>query len=231
MSEELNQPQGENQEVNPAEQNQDNPVDNQQPPEQPQTQPQPSENTTLENINTEDTTQVAEMLNTKGFDLNKLQAEFDKNGDITEETRKELAKAGITEEILNGYIEGRWAVVEKQMTDIANSVGGQDAFESICNWARANLSEEEKAIYSSTQDPVMIKTILRDLKNRMENSEGIIPQQIQGSGDSASGDYFKSMAEIEEAINDPKYAKDEVYRQKVARKITASREAGMVELK
>jgi hypothetical protein len=199
--------------------------------EQPPVEKKEEDETPLENIDANDEGQVAEMLNHKGFDLNKLQEEFDQNGDITEETRAELAKVGITKEILDSYIEGRWAVVEKQMDDIAASVGGREAFESICNWARANLSEEERAVYSSFHDPASIKIAIRDLKNRMESKEGYIPQQIQGSGDTASNDYFQSMAEIEEAINDPKYAKDEVYRQKVARKITASREAGMVELK
>lgn len=191
---------------------------------------QPPE-TTIEDIDQNDDKQVAEMLNHKGFDMNKLQEEFDKYGDITEETRKELEKVGITGAILDSYIEGRWAVVEKQMTEIANSVGGRETFDSICNWARANLSEEERAAYSNTQNPVLIKAILRDLKNRMENSDGIVPQQLTGNESSSSGDYFQSMAEVEEAINDPKYAKDEVYRSKVARKITASREAGVLELK
>jgi len=199
--------------------------------QQPPVEKEEENKTTLENIDQNNDTQVAEMLNHKGFDLNKLQSEFDENGDITEETRKELEKVGITKEILDSYIEGRWAIVERQMDEIANSIGGKDTFDSVINWARANLSEEEKAVYSNIHDPALIKIAVRDLKNRMEGSDGVIPQQITGSESASSGDYFQSMAEIEEAINNPKYAKDEVYRQKVAQKITASREAGMVELK
>lgn len=227
------QPPQDTEEVNSPEDNQETTDTTVATPEETQETPpvEKKEETTIENINQEDDTQVAEMLNHKGFDLNKLQDEFDQYGDITEETRKELAKVGITGDILDSYIEGRMAVVEKTMTEIANSIGGQETFDSIVNWARANLSEEEKAAYSATQDPIMIKAILRDLKNRMENSDGIIPQQITGSESGAGGDYFQSMAEVEEAINDPKYAKDEVYRQKVARKITASREAGILEIK
>lgn len=239
MSEEQinQQPPQDTEEVNSSAPEEGKEEENNTPPEESQQeQKEPpveekKEDKPLEDIDTNDDTQVAEMLNHKGFDLNKLQDEFDKYGNITEATRKELEKAGITGEILDSYIEGRWAVVEKQMTEIANSIGGQEVFESVCNWARANLSEEEKAAYSATQDPVLIKAILRDLKNRMENSDGVIPQQITGSESNSGGDYFQSMAEVEDAINDPKYAKDEVYRQKVAQKITASREAGILELK
>ena len=39
------------------------------------------------------------------------------------------------------------------------------------------------------------------------------------------------MTEVEEAINDPRYSKDPVYRAKVAQKLTASREAGILEIK
>lgn len=236
MSEEQinQQPPQNTEEVNSPENNQETTDTTVDTPEETQETPpveKKEEETVLDNIDQNDEKQVAEMLNHKGFDLNKLQDEFDKYGDITAETRKELEKVGITGEILDSYIEGRWAVVEKQMTEIANSIGGQETFDSICNWARANLSEEERTAYSNTQDPVLIKAILRDLKNRMENTDGVIPQQLTGGEGSSSGDYFQSMAEVEEAINDPKYAKDEVYRSKVAQKITASREAGILELK
>ena len=63
---------------------------------------------------------VADFLGNKGFDLEKLQEEFNQYGDITPETREALAKIGITEEILDGYIEGRIAIVEKQMNEIAD---------------------------------------------------------------------------------------------------------------
>ena len=40
-------------------------------------------------------------------------------------------------------------------------------------------------------------------------------------------DIFRSQAEMFEAINNPKYRKDEAYRHDVQRKVTASREAGI----
>lgn len=219
----------ETQEVTPPEECQQE--TKQQEETQPPVEQKKEEDEDLSKVDTTDDAQVAEVLNHKGFDLNKLQDEFDTNGDITAATRKELEKVGITKEILDSYIEGRYALVEKQMNEIAESIGGKETFENVCNWARANLSDEEKAVYDGIHDPALIKIALRDLKNRMENSDGVIPHQIQGGSNNASGDYFQSMAEVEDAINDPKYSKDEVYRQKVAQKISASREAGYLELK
>ena len=66
----------------------------------------------------------------------------------------------------------------------------------------------------------------------MNDSEGYVPQaQLQGGAGENRGNYFESMAEVEEAINDPRYSKDPVYRAKVAQKLTASREAGVLEIK
>ena len=73
--------------------------------------------------------------------------------------------------------------------------------------------------------------ILKDLEQRMNDSEGYLPQQLQGGAGGGQGNYFESMAEVEEAINDPKYSKDPTYRAKIAKKITASREAGVLEIK
>lgn len=182
----------------------------------------------VENIDINDDKAVADTLTSKGFDFNKLQDEWEQYGDITAETREALAQQGITKEILDGYIEGRIAIVQKQMDEIAESIGGKDEFEAIRNWAIANLTEDEKKAIDKVHEPILIKGILRDLKARMHDSDGYLPKQVQGDGSTTSADLFQSMAEVQEAIRNPKYAKDEVYRAKVAQKITASREAGLI---
>lgn len=171
------------------------------------------------------------ILKEKGFNYDELQKEFDEKGELSEDTFKKLEAVGIPKEVALNYIEGRKVMVERTWDDISSVVGGREKMNSICEWARANLSEAEKQSIDAVTDPNLIKIILKDLNNRMNEKEGIIPQQITGDGGDESGNYFKSMAEVEDAINDPKYAKNEVYRNEVARKISASREAGFLEIK
>ena len=102
---------------------------------------------------------------------------------------------------------------------------------TVVEWAKNNLSAEEKKSIDAIHDPAVIKIILKDLENRMNDSEGYLPQQLQGGAGESRGNYFESMAEVEDAINDPRYSKDPVYRAKVAQKLTASREAGVIEIK
>lgn len=183
-----------------------------------------------ETIDTEE--KATELLESKGFDYDALTKEFQANGDLLPETRTKLEKQGITGEILDAYIEGQKAIIQRQMEDIATVVGGMDNMESIVEWAKTSLSDDEKRSIEAVHDPAVIKIILKDLEKRMNEDEGYVPpQQLQGGAGVSLDSYYESMAEVEEAINDPRYSKDPVYRAKVANKISASREAGVLEIK
>ena len=72
--------------------------------------------------------------------------------------------------------------------------------------------------------------ILKDLKARMEDKEGHVPEQIVGSGGAAPRDVYESMAEMKADISNPQYHKDEAFRNKVLMKIQASKAAGTIRL-
>lgn len=232
MSEELNNQPQNNEVTNPAENNDAN----------TQTEADKNlENTTVETKETEKTNdysdvntaeQASAVLESKGFDYEALTEEFQANGDLLPETRTKLAAQGITGEILDTYIEGQKAIIQRHMEDISTVVGGMEQMAAVVEWAKNNLSAEEKKSIDAVHDPAVIKIILKDLENRMNDSEGYVPQaQLQGGAGEIRGNYSESMAEVEEAINDPRYSKDPVYRAKVAQKLTASREAGVLEIK
>lgn len=232
MSEELNNQPQNNEVTNPAENNDAN----------TQTEADKNlENTTVETKETEKTNdysdvntaeQASAVLESKGFDYEALTEEFQANGDLLPETRAKLAAQGISGEILDTYIEGQKAIIQRHMEDISTVVGGMEQMAAVVEWAKNNLSAEEKKSIDAVHDPAVIKIILKDLENRMNDSEGYVPQaQLQGGAGEIRGNYFESMAEVEEAINDPRYSKDPVYRAKVAQKLTASREAGVLEIK
>ena len=185
--------------------------------------------TDYSNVNTRE--EASEVLESKGFDMQALSDEFQANGDLTPATRAKLAKQGFTKEIVDNFIQGQQLIVQRTMEDIASVVGGVEQMQTVVEWARANLPADVKASYDKIHDPVMIKVLLKDLERQMNDSEGYLPQQLQGGAGESRGNYFESMHEVEEAINDPRYSQDPVYRAKVAQKLTASREAGVLEIK
>lgn len=229
MSEELTNNEPQNTEVsNPAE----NEVDT-----ATETNVENVKDTTVEETTTTDYSKVntreeaSEVLESKGFDMQALSDEFQANGDLTPATRAKLAKQGFTKEIVDNFIQGQQLIVQRTMEDIASVVGGVEQMQTVVEWARANLPADVKASYDKIHDPVMIKVLLKDLERQMNDSEGYLPQQLQGGAGESRGNYFESMHEVEEAINDPRYSSDPVYRAKVAQKLTASREAGVLEIK
>jgi hypothetical protein len=185
--------------------------------------------TDYSNVNTRE--EASEVLESKGFDMQALSDEFQANGDLTPATRAKLAKQGFTQEVVDNFIQGQQLIVQRTMEDIASVVGGVEQMQTVVEWARANLPPALKASYDKIHDPVMIKVLLKDLERQMNDSEGYLPQQLQGGAGESRGNYFESMHEVEEAINDPRYSSDPVYRAKVAQKLTASREAGVLEIK
>ena len=231
MSEELNNQPQETEVNSPAENTVDTVQEETTEETQTTTVEEQKTTETPDYSNVETVEQASEVLESKGFDMDALTEEFQANGDLSPETRAKLAAQGFTEEIVNTYIAGQQALVQKHMEDIASVVGGMEQMATVCEWARNNLPKELRDSYDKIHDPAVLKVILKDLERQMNDSEGVIPQQLQGGAGERGGDYFESMAEVEEAINDPRYSKDPVYRNKVAQKLTASREAGVIEIK
>lgn len=171
--------------------------------------------------------QAKEVLQTKGFDYVALQKEYLETGNISETTRNQLAEVGITNELVDNFIEGQIAKAEQERNELATCVGGRENFDNIIKWASENLSEAEIKSINGITDKSVITIILKDLKNRMEEKEGITPNYTNGEAGKIVKDIFRSQAEMFEAISNPKYRVDEAYRADVQRKVTASREAGV----
>ena len=174
-----------------------------------------------------DESEVADALKGVGFDYDSLCQEYITTGGIGEKTRAELAKVGITGTIIDNYIVGMQAKAQQDYNEVAEVVGGREKFDEIIQWAAHNCSPDEINYINSVTNKFGVKSILRDLKERMEEKEGKTPDYQKGDGDKPSVEIFHSQAEMFEAIKDPKYKKDEYYRSLVSKKIAASREAGV----
>ena len=175
----------------------------------------------------QDKDEAAEALKEKGFDYAELQKEWNEKGDISKETRAKLAEQGISEEIVNNYIEGQKAKAEQEINELAETIGGRETFDSVIKWSGENLPADEINAINQVTDPAILRIILKDLKSRMEEKEGKSPEYTKGEGGKPAQDIYRSQAEMFEDIKNPKYKKDEAYRKDVLKKIAASREAGV----
>ena len=152
---------------------------------------------------------------------------WQENGSITDAHYKELEQAGISREMVDihlGGLKDQYQVTTNQIYAIRDSYG-EDNFANMQEWARDNLTDAEKKAYSSginTNNIEQVKLTVAGLHARYVAAVGSEPDLLSGRPASGSADKFESIAQLEVAMNDPRYAKDEAYRARVTDKLSRS---------
>lgn len=165
--------------------------------------------------------------------LSAASAEFAETGEITQETFDALAEMD-SADLLAAYMgmqEGNPApaqaadLTDADVNELKASVGGEEAYDQITNWAADALSDAELDAFNATIDNgslAQIQMIMAGLQARYQAENGYEGRQLQGKPPSSSGDAFRSQAEVVEAISDPRYDRDPAYRNDVLMRLERS---------
>ena len=100
-----------------------------------------------------------------GLDMTALQSEYDTNGELSKDSIDKLTSVGIDKSIIDAYIDGQAALAQNIETDIKNTVGGNEQYKGMMEWAKENLSAEEISAYNNTVNGVLLKIIGRPYLN------------------------------------------------------------------
>jgi hypothetical protein len=95
----------------------------------------------------------------------------------------------------------------------------------MVTWAKNGLSAKEREAYDEVMDsrnPDAIKFAVQGLKSKFEAAYGHDPKFVQASASNGAGDVFRSSAELQVAMSDPRYASDPAYRNDVIQKLNRS---------
>jgi hypothetical protein len=123
-----------------------------------------------------------------------------------------------------GEVQGAVAT-EADVTEIQESVGGMNEYQSMIQWAGQNLSEQEIGLYDAAMDrgdPLTMFFAAQALHSRYQDATGYDGEMLTGSAPRNTGDVFRSQAELIAAMSDPRYDKDPAYRQDIADKLAVS---------
>ena len=150
---------------------------------------------------------------------------YAENGELSEENYKELEKLNITKDIVDTYIRGQQALISAEEVEITNSIGGQENYEAMAEWARNNLPGEEidsfdQIVESST--PEAAKMAVKGLYARFLSEGGQQPNIRQGQTSGSAVQPFQSNAQVVEAMRDKRYENDPAYREEVERRLAVS---------
>jgi hypothetical protein len=172
------------------------------------------------------TTQQADAaLSQQGLDMSSFTNEFDTTGELSEASYAKLASAGFDKNIVDNYIEGQRARASMYEVSLKDSVGGNQAYGDMVEWAKATMTPAEIDAFNmsvSSSNPEAAKLAVAGLKSRYESANGREPRLLQGNSSGGQGDAFQSRAEMTTAMKDPRYKADPAYRQSVINRLSRS---------
>ncbi len=158
---------------------------------------------------------------------------FNNEGQLSEETMEKFKEMSSTD-LVNAYMEIQANAPEVQgespdltdaeMNQVYNSAGGEAEYNKLTSWASENLAENKMDAFNSiveNGDATAIQIAVAGLKSEYETQEGYEGRMLQGKA-ARTTDAFRSQAEVVAAMGDPRYERDEAYRQDVYDKLERS---------
>jgi len=180
--------------------------------EKKQSEPVQSEDKTFEN----ETTPTG---------MDKFYSEYQDKGELSQNSYDELSKMGLDKSLVDGYIAGQQSIANNEVQQIHNTVGGEENYTKVIEYAKTNLSEAEQTAFNDTLDNGSIEQV-KFAVQAIASRAGVNAEQpqtmINGDSIETNSDIFESSAQVIDAMNDPRYAKDPAFRKLVEEKIARS---------
>jgi len=172
-----------------------------------------------------DIDEVTKALQTQGLDFAKYATEYAQQGELSDASYDELAKGGMNAEVVDTWIAGQSAIANQITERAYESVGGQQEYNNLLDWAKASLPENEidafnRAIENTNTDDVLFA--IKSLQARKNVEVGETPTLLQGDTGGKSVSSYKSVTQLTKAMNDPRYQNDPAYRDEVTQKLSQS---------
>ena len=174
---------------------------------------------------------LASVLEEVGIDAQDITQRFTDTGEISEDDYSRLGEAGFSRQVVDTYLDGLRGMGEgdeiptQQIQNIKDSVGGDEAYEQMADWCQQNLSEQEIKAFdkiTETADAPVIQLAVEGLYTRYQNAMGVEPDLVTGRPAASGPNPYRSTAEVQAAMSDPRYGKDVTYTENVYSRLNNS---------
>jgi len=152
--------------------------------------------------------------------------EFADSGQLSDETFKSLEDAGLPRDLVEAYIQGQQALAETQAGQLYDSVGGQESYNAMAQWASENLDQASQDAFnqivesgSVEQAKVAVQGIYAQYRAAVGGTE---PKLAQGSTTGNTVTPFYSAKSLTDAMADPRYKHDPGYQAEVHKRLSVS---------
>ena len=183
---------------------------------------------------------LGEIFKENSIDPFKISAEFHKNeGEIPEDMYQSLLDAGLSKNAVDSYLTGRAAemgyiegeegaaeeLAQEEVKGIRDSIGGDEAYGKMVDWALDNLSRPEIEAFNeatNTMSGPQLSMMVQGLYTRYQNAMGVEPSLYSGRPASSGPTPYRSTAEVVTAMSDPRWEKDVSYTENVKARLLGS---------
>ena len=144
--------------------------------------------------------------------------EFIESGELTDKSFKALEEQGLPREIVEAYVAGQRALMENQVNQVKATVGGEENYNAMAEWAAEHLDQSELDAFNEVVESGSInqaQMAVRGLYSQFASAGGKAPNLIQGNTSGSAVKPFNSAAQVTEAMRDPRYKNDPAYRKTV----------------
>ena len=159
--------------------------------------------------------------------------EYAETGNISDEMMEqfgEMSSQELVEAYMNIQANAPEAVAEElsesEVNSIKNSVGGDQAYDNVMQWAGENLDPDQVDAFDNiiaTGNSTAIQMMVNGLKAQYDSSNGYEGRMLSGkSANAGSSDVFRSQAELVAAMSDSRYESDPAYRNDLLEKLDRS---------
>ena len=157
--------------------------------------------------------QVKEDLAKAGVDFNAMSDKFWTNGEKLEDADyATLAAANIPKGMVDQFIAGQRAVLDAQRSSVFTSVGGEDNYKGMIEWAGKNYTPAQVEAYDkAVNSGDMERTLMavRGLKAEVDNKRGNEPARtVGGRTNGGALSTYGNMADMLKDMKDPRYNTD-----------------------
>ena len=165
--------------------------------------------------------------------MQQLGKEYDETGSISDEAVERLAQMD-QKDLIKSYLQyyqqsqanaQQAQLQESAIADIKQSIGGEEAYTEMIQWAGQSLSESEISDFNAvtaTNNPAAIRFAVEALNNRFRGEVGYEAPLISGQKASTGVQPYRSNAELARDIANPNYNTDPAFRADVEARLAVS---------
>lgn len=161
----------------------------------------------------------------KGIDYAALEAEYNENGGLSEDSYKLLEEKGYPKALVEAALAGWQAKADAFANKIIEDAGGINEYKRIQKFVQSQGTGAVNAFNAivNKDDLSVVSAYIAGVKAQMVAQHGTANPTLGGSGNVGKSKGYTDANEMIKAMSDPRYGKDPNYMQEVERKVAASK--------